>query len=282
MNRDWLTVQLVEQLQERIENDQEISSIVASLRGATLPGLMEYGCLRKALVNSIPSLPPAIVSSTIGKALSAVPSALGLRTVGAARPARRRIDVQPAEFYVASSEDDLEDNWKAFSIRFARSAEKVGLKKLVANGLRASLHEMTENALIHSQSDIPVLVGYRVLEGTAQFCVADVGIGVLASLQSCSDFSHLRFDHQAIKEALRDGVSRLGRNRGGMGFPQVFKSLAEQWGVLRFRSGEGCIVMDGTDLETDRGSEHFPPGLPGFQVTVTCRSRDLAPSEPLL
>jgi hypothetical protein len=282
MNRDWLTVQLVEELQERAESGRAIDSIVGSLIGTTLPGIMEYGCLRKSSAISLPSLPSSVESSLLGKALSAVPSALGLRADGAARPPLRRIDVRLAEFYVATTEDDLDDNWKQFSIRFARSAEHAGLKKLVANGLRGSLHEMTEIALIHGQSDVAVLVGYRVLKGTAQFCVADVGIGVLASLRNCSDFSHLRFENEAIKEALRDGVSCFGRNRGGMGFRQVFKSLTEHWGVLRFRSGEGCITMNGTDLETDRGSEHYPPGLPGFQVTVTCRANDVAPSEPLL
>ena len=141
---------------------------------------------------------------------------------------------------------------------------------------------MADNAVIHAQTDTPALVGYRVMEGFAQFCVADVGIGVLNSLRACPDFSSLRFDHEAIKEALRDGVSRFGRNRGGMGFREIFRSLAAQWGLLRFRSGEGCITMDGTDLNADHCSEDFVPRLPGFQVTVSCRTSESLPPEPLV
>ena len=61
-------------------------------------------------------------------------------------------------------------------------------------------------------------------------------------------------------------------NGGGFGFHQVFKSLAAQWGQLRFRSGEGCIRMDGTGLDADRGEERDLPYLGGFQVAVCCRA----------
>ena len=42
MSQSWLTVRLVEELQERIEAGQEIGSIVSGLQGTTLPGLVEY------------------------------------------------------------------------------------------------------------------------------------------------------------------------------------------------------------------------------------------------
>src|SRR5208337_4594172 len=145
MDQEWLTVRLVEQLQELVEDGREIASILTRLRGATLPGLMEYGCLKHSSRTLLTPLPSSIVSSTIGRALNAVDSVLGTRNDGTAHPQPRRIDVRPAEFYVVRTEDDLlDENWKTFTIRFARSAHDVGLTKTVSDGMRGALHEMAE------------------------------------------------------------------------------------------------------------------------------------------
>jgi anti-sigma regulatory factor (Ser/Thr protein kinase) len=282
MSHDWLTVEMVGELQECIEDGRDIDSLVSSLLGASLPGFVEYRCLRRVKKDLVPPLPIAITSSTIGKAFGALRPSVSLQTARTVSSQLRRIDSLPAEFYLINTQVDLGDeNWKAFTIRFARSAQGVGLDRLIAGGLRGALLEMAENAVLHAQTDSPILVGYRVLDGFAQFCVADVGIGVLSSLQSCPDYSHLRYDNAAIKEALRDGVSCMGRNRGGMGFREIFKALSAQWGQLRFRSGQGCLMMDGTDLDCDHFTEDFVTQLPGFQVTVSCRTGSSSPAEPL-
>jgi hypothetical protein len=153
---------------------------------------------------------------------------------------------------------------------------------MAAHGLQAAMHEMTDNALDHAEAIIPVLVGYQVTPGIALFSVVDVGRGILASLRSNPAYQHLQQDKDAIREALRDGVSRYGPNRGGLGFRQVFKALLDQWGFLRFRSGNGSITMDGDDFDADKGEARYPPSLPGFQLTVCCRTSGAAPPEPLV
>lgn len=279
MGQEWLTVKMVGEIQECIEDGRDIGSLVSSLQGATLPGFVEYRCLLRSKKDLVPPLPPAIISSTIGMAFEALRPSHAIRT---GMSSLRRIDMLPAEFYLMKSEADLEDeNWKAFTIRFARSAQGVGLDRTAAGGLRGALLEMTDNSILHAKSDSPTLVGYRVLDGFAQFCVADLGMGVLKSLRSCADFSYLQYDHEAIREALKDGVSRMGKNRGGMGFREIFKALSAQWGQLRFRSGQGCLTMDGTDLDADCLDEDFVAQLPGFQVTVSCRTGSLTTTEPI-
>lgn len=282
MRQSWLTVQMVGELQECIEDGRDIGPLVSSLHGATLPGFVEYRCLRRIKNDLVPPLPPTITSSMIGRAFEALrPS----NSAGKARTASshlRRVDSLPAEFYLIDTQTEPgSDNWMAFTIRFARSAQGAGIDKLVSGGLRGALLEMADNAILHSQTDSPILVGYRVLDGFAQFCVADIGIGVLNSLRSCPDFSHLRYDNEAIKAALQDGVSRMGRNQGGLGFREIFTALSEQWGQLRFRSGQGCLMMDGTDLDADHFTEEFVTPLPGFQVTVSCRASDSSLPEPV-
>lgn len=266
-----------------MNNGSSVRSVIGGLRGTTLPGIMEYGCLRWAFERTdLSPLPESILSSTIGEALNAVSSALGVRSSGPSAQPIRRLDCRPVEFITISTEEDLSNEaWEHFAIRFNRSARHVGFPKLVGDGLQGALQEMAENAVIHSRSSVSTLVGYRVMQGVAQFCVADVGIGVLESLRGCPDFKHLRLHADAIQEALRDGVTRFGEKRGGLGFRAVFKALAANWGLLRFRSGSGCITMDGSGLDADEGVVQFPPALPGFQVTITCRTSDSPPSEPL-
>jgi hypothetical protein len=285
MNDGWLTVKFVEDLQRAVRNNRDVGPAIAVLQNATLPGLMEYGCLKRALpAASFPALPKTILDSPLGKAMRQVRSDIGLRSTGTNKAPLKRIDIQPIEFWVIEGEDGFNDqSWEVFEIRFNRSARSVGFTSSVANGLQGALHEMAENAVIHSESPTGMLVGYQVTGKAALFTVADVGVGILASLQTHPAYRHLEIQLYAIRAALRVGVSRFGPNQGGFGFSQVFKSLAADSGLVRFRSGEGCITMDGTELDAEtRGNESFPPALPGFQVTVCCRRGATGAQEPLI
>lgn len=282
---DWLTVELVEEFQNLVHAPKTIENVVAGLKGATLPGLLEYGCLRWSLGDGLlPRLPQAVVNSAIGRSMGEVRSQLGLRSAGPPKPLLKRLDVQPAEFCTLGGKADLESTeWEQYLIRYERSSIDAGFSKAVAIKLHAALHELAENSVIHAASSTDTMVGYRVMPQISQFCVVDVGIGVLNSLKQCSDFSDFNTHVEGLRMALHDGVSRFGAGRGGFGFSRVFKSLAEQWGTLRFRSGEACITMDGTELDADVGLETFVPFRPGFQVVVSCRVTDgTSLREPLI
>jgi hypothetical protein len=182
------------------------------------------------------------------------------------------------EFTMVNGENELDEQaWKLFAIRFSRSAQSIGFTKTVGDGLMGSLYEMTRNALEHAESPVAALVGYQAHCNAALFSVVDVGIGVLDSLRSHPSYQSLSAHTEAIRMALKDGVSRHGQNQGGLGFRQVFKSLASYWGQLRFRSGEGRVTMFGNDFGPDQGEIGYPPVMPGFQVTVCCRTQ--APSD---
>jgi hypothetical protein len=281
----WLTVKFVEALHNAVRNGRDVAPAVAALRNATLPGLMEYGCLKRTLpASSLPDLPKAVLDCPVGQAMRQVRSDLGLRTTGKARPSLKRVDHQPVEFWVIEGEEGFADqSWEVFEIRFNRSARSAGFTGSVADGLQGALHEMAENAVIHSEAPTGILAGYQVVPEAALFTVVDVGIGILASLRTNLAYQQFQVHLEAIRAALHVGVSRFGPGQGGLGFSQVFKSLAADSGLVRFRSGEGCIMMDGTDLDADtKGNETFPPGLPGFQVTVCCRRGARSQNDPLV
>jgi hypothetical protein len=275
MRTDLLTVSLVEELHWSVLQGKDISGIVSGLVGATLPGLLEFGCLRWSQRDgSVPGLPERVAASDLGRALAAVPSPLGFRSNGAQPRPVRRLDPRPAEFRVLRGEDDvLGDGWDHFAGRFEVSARGAGFSAAAAARLQLALYAMAENAVIHAEAPA-ILVGYEASPGTALFGVADVGIGVLVSLHKNPAFAHLRLHNEAIRTALRDGAtSRLPEEGGGgFGFRDVFAALADQWGSLRFRSGEGCVTMDGTALDANYGAVSHPPPLPGFQVMVCSRT----------
>jgi hypothetical protein len=279
-----LNLKMVLDIQRALRNGRRVAEAIAVLKQASLPGIMEYGCLRWVDPETIPALPPAIVSSPLGIALQEVVSPLGLRGYGAGKAAIRDSRWREFEFFVIAEPADTVGNplFGEYLLRFEFGAKEIGLPKKTAISLQAAFHEMAVNAVSHAKSPVPALLGYEVRGNAATFCVADVGIGVLKSLRNNPAYGGLAVHSEAIRLALQDGVSGVtdGFSRGN-GFRSVFKSLAEQFGILHFRSGEGSIEMHGMDLDADKGEERRSlPYLDGFQVAVSCRTRASALARP--
>lgn len=281
--RNWLTTEIVEQLQQAAEVGKPVASFVESLKSATLPGLLEYGCARWHN-KTLPPLPPSITQSEIGKSLSEVNSELGLRFDGPQKLAPRTIAAQSFEFTVLLGEDaPVHQEWREFLVRFRQSAKNVGFSMDQAKGLAASLGEMADNAAYHANAPNGVLIGYQAISGAVVCCVVDVGDGVLKSLKTHPAYHYLEHHKEAIRVALHKGESRYGpHSGGGLGFYRVFKSLVEMWGTLRFRSGEGCITMDGRGVDADNGEDSYVIFRPGFQVTICCRTSGTDDTIPLV
>jgi anti-sigma regulatory factor (Ser/Thr protein kinase) len=279
----WLTSDIVEQLQQAAEVGKPVSSFVESLKRATLPGLLEYGCARWHN-KSLPALPPSITQSMIGQALSEVKSELGLRFDGPQKSAPRTMVAFSFEFIVLHGEEaPVHQDWREFLIRFRQSAKSVGFSMDQAKGLAASLGEMADNASYHANAPNGVLIGYQTIRGAVVCCVVDVGDGVLKSLKTHPAYQNLEHHNEAIRVALHKGESRYGpKSGGGLGFYRVFKSLAAMWGTLRFRSGEGCVTMDGRGIDADNGEDSYVFFRPGFQVTICCRTSGTEDTIPLV
>jgi hypothetical protein len=278
-----LTVDMVEGIHAAVLSGKHhiVGAALAAVRDVTLPGLIEYLCLRYATSGSlqIPAVPESINQSVVGAALHEVPCPFGLRTHGRVRR-RTTVNPEPAEFFVLHHEADFNTRaYKLFETRWARACEKLGLRQQ-SGVMHLAMSAMTENALLYAKTNPAVLVGYRLLDHAALFTVADLGQGVLASLRSNPEFQNLAHSRDALRMALHDGVSCLGRGKNGYGFRQVFKALANQFGTLRFRAGNACITMDGTQFDADLGTESYPERLPGFQVTVCCRRALPKPGDP--
>jgi hypothetical protein len=270
-----LTVGDIEHIQLAAQEQKPVHPFIRGLRKATLPAVMEYGCLRWSQPKlNLPELPEGIARSPLGAALKEVRSDLGMRTDRATAAAWTRLDPRPYGFFVLKDESDLDSKgWKVFETVYNLSSAKVGFTHKTASQLSTALHEMAANAATHADSPIPALIGFHVANGLSLFSVADVGIGVFASLRKHPAYAGVDTHAKAIRLALHDGVSSIAPDQRGWGFREVFKAILSCDGLLRFRSVGCCIEMTGADLDADRGTESFPPQVAGFQVSVCCRLR---------
>jgi hypothetical protein len=164
-------------------------------------------------------------------------------------------------------------SWIQYQRRLQNAAEQAGFPQQVARGLTGAFGEMADNAFRHSLRPRTALAGYRWSPGCFEFVVADAGRGVLASLLSCPDYAGLHDHGDALQVALTEGESRLGRGRGhGRGFRDLFLSLANLNGCLRFRSGDHALVIDSASPDL-HGARLAQVGIDfsGFLVSVVCR-----------
>lgn len=135
--------------------------------------------------------------------------------------------------------------WLLFLQRFRSAAERSGVPRLLANGLAAALHELADNAILHSQFPQTAVVGYAQTGSGIEYVVADAGIGVLQSLRTSPRYQSLADDQEALQQAVVAGASsREDRVAGaGHGFERVLLPLKHLAGEVRLRSGTGCLTV---------------------------------------
>lgn len=259
---------------------ERVRITVGGLTDATLPGLVGYQCLRhlRGRELSLPALPAGVVQSPVGIALGQVVCPFGLRTAGRSTPLTQ-VAHRPVEFFVLRDAGDYTGHfYQLFEARWATACDAAGFRPKTT-ALHLSMSAMAENAVLHAESPAGILVGYQQLDHAVLFTVADLGRGVLGSLRTNPRYADLDHPREALRLALQAGVSCLG-DGGGLGFHQLFRTLAREFGTLRFRTGNVCVTMDGQEFEADLGEETYPQPLAGFQVTVCCRARPTDISAP--
>lgn len=172
----------------------------------------------------------------------------------------------------SKSEDSL--HWDHHRDRFARSLKQEGFGKPTAYGLVGAYLEMADNAQDHSGTDeqhpAPALAAFHVAPGRMAYGVADLGRGVLASLRTKAEWSNLENSREALLAAIQQRATRRPEYKQGSGFTQVHKSIADLNGVLRFRSGDAALLLDGRPEQAREATLRNSPGLLGFQLSVTC------------
>ena len=162
-----------------------------------------------------------------------------------------------------------DDRFTQFLMDVKRRGRQVsGLSVKVSGQLVAAMRELENNIHEHAEAAETGYVAFRAEPGAFEFVVADRGIGIRNSLRSHREYAD---EGQALVAALTDGVSRYGsESTRGYGFRPIFTGLANLQSVLRFRSGDYAVTMDGTnpDLVTARITQKVE--IEGFFSSVRC------------
>ncbi len=181
------------------------------------------------------------------------------------------------------------ENYTRFLLAVDRAASRTaGFAGIISAKLVAALEEMESNIHEHSQAVDTGVVCFRAADGIFEFVVADGGIGILNSLRQCAAFASLQDHGRALECALAEGNSRLGVGIGrGLGFRQVFLSLLDMQGTLRFRSGDHALVMNGISPNEKISVIAQKPRLNGFLASISAmttskRSNDSQSRSPEL
>ena len=176
------------------------------------------------------------------------------------------------ELWMVRSWDCLGDDFQLFIQRFERTLRQNGFGEKYPKVLAKAFSEMVENVMRHSsriEGDSAIgVVGYHVVNGSADFVVADLGQGVLSGLSGNTDWAHLQDEQAALVAAARDGATRFKGDEHGFGFKMVFKSFLERAGVLSLRSGDGVAVLRG-NMDSKVATTCSCSHVPGFRVAIS-------------
>lgn len=136
--------------------------------------------------------------------------------------------------------------WDQWCKHVENAAVALGHPKAKILGLIGALGELQDNVFEHSGKPETGIAVYGVTDKAFEFVVGDCGIGVLATLKQNPEFADLDDSGQALVRMASDGASRFGRNTGhGFGISRLFRSLADEFGELRFRSGDHALRVWG-------------------------------------
>ena len=203
-------------------------------------------------------------ASTIARAISAG------RIGGTAF--RSRAGVFPLRCY--ADEGDGADRWALWRSRAEQAAIAVGFPRPLAAGIIGAMGELRENVFRHSRNADSGLAAYAATVDGFEIVISDAGIGVLESLHEHPDYADLADSGAALKVAVEDGNSRLGRASGnGFGMGQMFRALTNHDGDLRFRSEDHALIVRGHSPSLQGSVElAHKARLGGLTVTVRCAS----------
>lgn len=180
-----------------------------------------------------------------------------------------------AEIRVAPADGDEMASllWTEHRDRFGRSLSSIaGLSGQTARAITAAYAEMVDNVLCHAAPEghprPAAIIGFSVSSAEFEFAVADLGRGVLASLHDKDTNWRYTTQADALRGAIQEGATRRAHSTGN-GFKDLHLSLADLEGVLRFRSGDAALTLDG-QRQPRRAVFGSSPPLLGLQLGVRC------------
>lgn len=144
------------------------------------------------------------------------------------------------------------------------------LPKAEAAQAASALGEFESNIQEHSSHRETGFLGFEVNEQFVGLYASDLGRGVVSSLRENPEFASVGDSGEALQLVIKEGVSSSGLQGRGMGFRPIFRGLASHSGVLRFRSGDALLEINGFGRERPVQELKERPEIEGFHVFAHC------------
>jgi anti-sigma regulatory factor (Ser/Thr protein kinase) len=124
-----------------------------------------------------------------------------------------------------------------------------------------ALDEIARNVVQHARSASPAVgvVQHARSRRQVEVAIVDRGVGVLASLRENPEHQGIVSDLEAIRAALKPGVTGVPKGKGGIGL-FLTQILLREGGLLVIRSGSASV--ESSEEEIGRN------GLPNFPGTL--------------
>jgi hypothetical protein len=162
-----------------------------------------------------------------------------------------------------------ETPWIEFSVAAQKAAASAGFYPDTARQFVAAMGEMRSNIYEHSAYPQTGLVAFFGHSERFEFVVADRGVGVLETLRSSAEYAGLVDHGEALRLCLSDGVTRFAGSVGhGNGFRPLFRGLANLRGMLRFRSGNHALSIEGENPSVILARVAQKANIAGFFASV--------------
>jgi len=110
-------------------------------------------------------------------------------------------------------------------------------------GLKTHINELMTNGFDHSESTVGcyVCAQWYPTQKNLRISFADGGIGIFQSLKRSRLFPNINTDVEAIKLAVKPGITTREERRGGFGLDYIRRYVRNNNGTLTIISGEGKV-----------------------------------------
>jgi two-component sensor histidine kinase len=148
----------------------------------------------------------------------------------------------------------------------------------VVGSLKLALNELMTNVFDHSESDRGCYVcaqSYYVSK-KIRLCIADFGIGILASLRKVSEYNRynkMKNDYDAIKLAVKEGITSRIEKDAGYGLTHIQRFIKVNQGKMCILSGKGKILWDYTGLKYKEKKQTMHSAFQGAIIDLEINAR---------
>lgn len=164
-----------------------------------------------------------------------------------------------------SDGDDIVQQQFLMDIR--KQLELDGVSKSSAQALTGAAGELIDNIGQHAGPQCEALAAFEITPGSLWLAVGDSGVGALATYSTMPEVQSAR---QALEMGVVEHRSSTGDPTRGLGFRQVLGALRSMDAMLRVRSGDASLEIEGVS-GSGRWMSREQQHLCGFVVSAHVR-----------